>query len=71
MATLSEAIARFRSLTEVKVGDYVTTKDGYAGHVQSIRGNKIYFEMPDPTMGSTDQIWTTIDKITVNPGEDL
>ena len=65
---LAEAIARFRALEEVKVGDYVTLKDGTRGHVIDVKGNKIAFQMPSPGAASTDTIWTTVDKVTVNPG---
>jgi len=65
---LSEAVARFRALEEVKVGDYVTLKDGTRGHVVSVEGNKLAFLMPSAGASSTDTIWTTVDKVEVNPG---
>ena len=66
---LSEAVAQFRSLDEaVKVGDYVTMVDGNRGHVVSVKGKKVAFTMPSAAASSTETIWTTTDKVEVNPG---
>jgi len=66
---LREAIENFRTLHEAKAGDYVTTKDGRAGYVQSVTGGKLAVALSNQPSNKKGSIFY-IDSadVTVNPG---
>ena len=67
MRNLDEAIAEFRCLDEaIKVGDYVTAKDGRNGYVQSVKNGMVSFTWSDYDSSQTVNLPASV--LTVNPG---
>jgi len=65
---LDEAISAFRGITEgVKVGDYVTAKDGRSGYVQAVQGGMVSFSHAD--YDSSENVTLPSEVLTVNPAK--
>lgn len=66
---LREAIENFRALAEAKVGDYITTKAGDKGYVQSAEGGKLAVRRVGGKPSSEGGIfYVGSGDVTVNPG---
>lgn len=66
---LREAIENFRALDEAKVGDYVTTKAGDKGYVQSVEGGKLAVRRVGGKPSSEGGVfYVGSGDVTVNPG---
>ena len=66
--TESVGASALRVLSEaaLKVGDYVTTKDGRRGYIERVAGGKVYFT--HNTNKSAELVVCGVDQVNVNPG---